>query len=180
MKITICALLLLAGTAFADNKLQLSRVGPAEPAPTIASSVSKCASNEHTRWIEVKLDARKVELLHECGSADAHAKLAFEAKDGKGVHVYTSAVLDKIQWPPEVMTIGKLKGGKKALLHRVDLRIEDQATSRIDVCTFDSDGMPKCGHAEVTCPETGCKPPEIMKGALWIHAKDGRKRYVIE
>lgn len=140
------------------------------------------AQKAHTRWTTTKLESRVVEVLHECGD-DGHTQLAFEAKDAaKGVHLYTSAAIGAkgLQLYSEQVTIGKLKGGKKALLHRVDVRHDDRTDSRIDVCTFDTDGTPTCGFAEVTCPETGCKEPEIIKGALWIHAKDGRKRYVIE
>jgi hypothetical protein len=179
VKITIWWLLLTGGTAFADSTLQLERLEPAEPAPDLADSASKCASSEHTRWAEAKLDARRVVVLHECRGSESHTVLAFDAKDGPRMHLYTSAVIGDLRWPTELLSIGTLKGGKKTLLHRIDTPDADQTDSQIDVCTFDSDGAPVCGSVEITCPETGCKPPEIIKGALWLHAQDGRKRYTI-
>jgi len=205
VKITICSLLLLAGTAFADNKLQLARVGQAEPAPNIVLSYDKCdPRTDRIPQVRLKLDKRLVQVVHECGMSDQRTQLAFEAKNpDDGVQVYSSAIIayaiptlhdvrPSFLAVAEQSTFGKLKGGRHALLHRIDTAQrgvdvdgtraapDSRIDSRVDVCTFDTDGTPMCGYVVVECPEMGCKPPELIKGALWIHTKDGRKRYVIE
>jgi hypothetical protein len=88
----------------------------------------------------------------------------------------------------ETTTVTKLKS-RKVLLHRVDTAhrsirsdgsVESEMhMSHVDVCAYDKE-VPSCGSAEVECPVTGCKAPEIVKGALWLHAKGGRKKFKIE
>lgn len=196
MKLTVSILVLLTGSAAAEG-VTLSPVAPHE-APNVVGSEAVCKdTNDRLRVSKTKLDGHEVQVLHQCGATDLGAELAFETKDGwrffdGGLIAYqagnmTDAPLH-VSLLSETTSLAKLKS-RKVLVHRVDTShrairsdgtVESETRkSHVDVCAFDKDGGPSCGSAEVDCPETGCRAPEIIKDSLWLHAKGGRKKFTI-
>ena len=169
MKLTVPILLLLTGSAAAE-KVTLQAV-PASNEPKVVGSQAVCKSdNDFLRIARTKLDGHEVLLLSDC--ARAHSQLAFETKSGW--HLFAS---DPYGGTTSIVKVRK----RNVLLHRADTYGDrDTSMTRVDLCAYDKEGAPACGSAEVQCPETGCRDPEIIKGALWLHAKGGRKRFPIE
>ena len=169
MKLTVPILLLLTGSAAAE-KVTLQPVA-ASKEPRVVGSQAVCKDeNDFLRTSRTKLDGHEVLLLTDC--ARAHSQIAFQTKDGWRMFVTSPAggFASIVKWKK-----------RSLLLHRVDSYVSpDKSTSHVDLCAYDKDGAPSCGSAEVECPETGCRDPEIVKSALWLHAKGGRKRFPIE
>jgi hypothetical protein len=175
VKLTVSILMFLTGSAAAE-RLTLATV-PATPAPRVVGSKAVCKdANDFLRMTRTKLDGHEVGILLECDQA--HTQIALETKDG-WTRFASGAVGMR-----EITKITKF-GKRRVLVHRIDTRVNDDAethhdTSRFDVCTYDKADAPTCGSVEVDCPETGCQEPSFLKGALWLHAKGGRKRFPIE
>ncbi|HUS31076.1 MAG TPA: hypothetical protein VMZ53_21345 [Kofleriaceae bacterium] len=170
MKRTVPILLLLCGSASADT-LTLAPV-PSASEPNVVGSKAVCkGDNDFLRVARTKLDGHEVLVLGDC--AGTHSYLALETKSGWTRFVSAPG------WGSVTST--KLKK-RDVLLHRIDTYVDqDKSTSRVDLCVYDDKaGTPSCGSAEVECPETGCREPEIIKGALWMHAAGGRKRFLID
>jgi hypothetical protein len=170
VKLTVPILLFLTGSAAAES-VTLHDVA-ASSAPHIVGSEAVCkAADDRLRMQKLKLDGHEVQILRTCKAGSS--RIAFETKDGWRERV--SGPADGM----ELTSIVKI-GKRRVLLHRMDRRVsDDKTTSRIDVCSY-KDDVPQCGVLEVECPETGCREPSVVKGALWLHAKGGRKRFPIE
>jgi hypothetical protein len=169
VKLTVLILVLLTGSAAAE-KVTLQPIA-ASKEPRVVGSVAVCkGDNDFLRSSRTKLDGHEVLLLSDC--AGAHSQIAFETKDGWRMFATSPAggFASILKWRK-----------RNLLLHRVDRYVSpESSTSHVDLCAYGKDGVPSCGSAEVECPETGCRDPEIIKSALWLHAKGGRKRFPIE
>jgi hypothetical protein len=166
-------LIFLTGTASAGT-VTLSPVPATESVPSVVGSYAVCKdATVHVRVERLELQGHEVDVMRDCDQA--HVLIALQTK--AGWTLYTGGAPGSEQ--SSFATVKK----KRALLHRTDTSTGSgdslHVISRVDVCTYD-DSIPKCGAVSVECPETGCKAPEILKGALWLHAKGGRQKFTIE
>jgi hypothetical protein len=161
---------MLAGSAGAED-LTLSAV-PSSSEPNIARSAAVCTDDQRLRLVSrMKLDGHEVQLLRECDGD--HERLAFETKDGW--REFDSGVSGSSE-TTSFLTFKK----RRMLMHQLVTRDGDTSRARVDLCAYDKTGAPRCGSVSVECPETGCKDPAFLKGALWLHAKGGRQRFPIK
>jgi hypothetical protein len=176
----LASVIATTGIAHAGGTVKLSPLDTAATtAPRVVNSSLQCDKPDaRVRATRLTFDDHEVNVLRECSKdiKTPRTQLVFESKDGK----YQSYWSGTGQWS-EQLVIGKLKDGRHALLHRIDTDAagETDVKGRVDVCAYDKAGALGCGFVEFDCPETGCKEPEILKGALWVHAKGGRKRFPI-
>jgi hypothetical protein len=173
VKLTVPILLILTGSAAAEG-VTLSAV-PASSAPHVVGSEAVCKdTGDRLRITKTKLEGHEVEVLRTC--AQASTRIAFQTKDGWTEYDAGAGTTGR----HESTTFEKI-GKRRFLVHRVDTYVSNEsATSRFDLCAYDKSGAPQCGAVEVECPETGCQEPAILKGALWLHAKGGRKKFPIK
>lgn len=174
VKLTFSILVFLTSTAAAE-KLTLSAVPAVDGPPSVVGSYAVCKdTSSHIRTARLDVQGHEVDMLTDC--ARTHSQIALQSKTGW--FVFASGDVGS-----ESTTFASIQK-KRALLHRIDTSSGEgdalRRASRIDVCTFNDKDIPLCGAVEVECPETGCKVPEIVKGALWLHAKGGRKKFTIE